>query len=114
MRQTTVFEIIGVIGVAQDITNEEKVRREQERTAIELALLIDTANAPIFGTDDKGKITEWNRKTSELTGFTKEEVMGKNLVADYINTEYKVAVADVLKKALQGSETANYTLPLRK
>eukprot|EP00527_Entomoneis_sp_CCMP2396_P004428 CAMPEP_0198145498 /NCGR_PEP_ID=MMETSP1443-20131203/23928_1 /TAXON_ID=186043 /ORGANISM="Entomoneis sp., Strain CCMP2396" /LENGTH=47 /DNA_ID= /DNA_START= /DNA_END= /DNA_ORIENTATION= len=39
--------------------------------ASELRLLIDTANAPIFGIDRDGDVNEWNEKTAEITGYTK-------------------------------------------
>ena len=40
------------------------------------------------------------------------EVMGRNLVDDFITSEYKVAVKAVLDAALQGKETANFEFPL--
>ena len=85
---------------------------EQRRVADDLTLLIDTANAPIFGIDGNGLVTEWNRKAVEITGFSKAEVMGKDLVATYITSEFQAAVQGVLQKALGGEETANYEFPL--
>ena len=52
----------------------------QVRVANDLTLLIDTANAPIFGIDSGGLVTEWNRKAVAITGYTKEEVMGLALI----------------------------------
>ena len=51
---------------------------------------IDTANAPIFGIDAQGNVNEWNQQSEKITGFTKSEVMGKDLVANFINDDYKV------------------------
>lgn len=59
------------------------------------AQLIDTANAPIFGVDGDGRINEWNAKAALLTGFTKEEVYGQDLVEAYIREEYRAAVKEV-------------------
>ena len=39
----------------------------------ELRKLVDNANAPIFGIDVNGNVNEWNRKTAEITGFSKDE-----------------------------------------
>jgi len=97
--------IIGVIGIGQDIT----ARIAQEREYIRL---IDTANAPIFGIDCNGVVNVWNRTASNITGFTTAEVMGRNLVEEYITDDYKQAVQKVLDSALEGEETANYELPL--
>ena len=72
--------IIGVIGVAQDITERKQIEGEKARVALELQTFIDTANAPIFGIDANGLVNEWNNKSAAITGFSREEVLGKNLV----------------------------------
>ena len=105
-------EIIGVVGVGQDITELNKVRVEQVNIANEMTQLVDTANAPIFGIDANGMVNEWNQQAEKITGFDKEEVMGLDLVADFIKDNYKASVGEVLEKALKGEETANYEFPL--
>ena len=44
--------IIGVVGIGQDITGRLAQEREYSR-------LIDTANAPIFGVDTFGRVNVW-------------------------------------------------------
>ena len=105
-------EIIGVVGVGQDITELNKVRVEQVNIANEMTQLVDTANAPIFGIDANGMVNEWNQQAEKITGFDKEEVMGLDLVADFITDDYKASVGEVLERALLGEETANYEFPL--
>jgi PAS domain S-box-containing protein len=104
--------IIGVIGVGQDITDRKKAEVESSRIAQELTNLIDTANAPIFGIDRDGRVTEWNRTAVAITGYEKRETLGRNLVEDFITEEYKIPVKEVLDKALMGNETANFEFPL--
>jgi len=84
----------------------------QEQLAVELIQFIDTANAPIFGIDADGRVNEWNQQAANITGFSKSEVMGRDLVHDFITDDYKASVRDVLQNALQGTETANYEFPL--
>jgi PAS domain-containing protein len=72
--------VIGMIGVGQDITERKQVEIEKTRVAQELQTFIDTANAPIFGIDAQGLVNEWNNKAAAITGFSREEVLGKNLV----------------------------------
>ena len=105
-------QIVGVVGVGQDITELNKVRAEQDNIAKELTQFVDTANAPIFGIDTEGRVNEWNQRSEQITGFTKAEVMGRDLVANFITDDYKVSVGEVLAKALHGEETANYEFPL--
>jgi PAS domain S-box-containing protein len=95
----------------------EKIRKLELLTielviANEQAQLIDGANAPIFGIDVQGQINEWNLQAAKITGYDKKEVVGLNLVSNFIADDYKVAVGDVLAKALNGEETANYEFPL--
>jgi PAS domain S-box-containing protein len=104
--------IVGVVGVGQDITELDGYRSEMKRVAEDLTLLIDTANAPIFGIDADGNVNEWNKKSAKITGFNSDEVLGKNLVAEFISEDYRESVNDVLQKALKGDETSNYEFPL--
>ena len=101
-----------MVGVGQDITELNKVRAEQDNIAKELTQFVDTANAPIFGIDTEGRVNEWNQRSEQITGFTKAEVMGRDLVANFITDDYKVSVGEVLAKALHSEETANYEFPL--
>ena len=94
------------------LAEQERRQQEVETTANELTQLIDTANAPIFGVDIDGLINEWNQQVAETTGYSKEEVLGQNLVEDYITQDYKQSVQQVLDQALLGSETDNYQVPL--
>jgi PAS domain S-box-containing protein len=90
--------VIGVVGIGQDIT----ARLAQER---EYSKLIDTANAPIFGVDTLGAVNIWNQCAMRLVGYSTDEVMGKNLVEEFITDEFKTAVHAVLDQALHGEET---------
>ncbi|RLN96596.1 hypothetical protein BBJ28_00000139 [Nothophytophthora sp. Chile5] len=98
-------DVIGMVGIGQDIT--ERIAQEQEYTR-----LIDTANAPIFGVDSNGRVNIWNRKAANIMQYTNADVLGKDLVAEFISKEYKVPVRSVLEKAFEGVETANFEFPL--
>jgi len=111
-RRGTDGEITGVIGVGQDITELRSLRAEQHRNADDLSRLIETANAPIFGVSTDGLVTEWNRKAAALSGFSKEETLGRPLVECFITNEYKEKVQRVLTEACQGVEAANFEFPL--
>jgi PAS domain S-box-containing protein len=84
-------KVIGVVGIGQDIT----ARLAQER---EYSKLIDNANAPIFGVDTQGRVNVWNQCAMRLVGYTINEVMGKNLVGEFITKEYRAAVSSVLRR----------------
>ena len=106
-------QVVGVVGVAQDVTEAAKHDRAVASIARELRQLVDTANAPIFGIDVHGNVNEWNDKTAEITGFTKDEAMMHPLVSEFIMPNLRQSVQDVLDKALKGNETSNYQLGFR-
>ena len=58
--------VIGVVGIGQDIT----ARLAQER---EYSKLIDSANAPIFGVDTQGRVNVWNQCARKLVGYSTAE-----------------------------------------
>jgi PAS domain S-box-containing protein len=83
-------------------------RSEMERVAKDLTLLVDTANAPIFGIDSHGNVNAWNQQTEISTGYSKTEAMGQDLVANFIAEEHRSSVGNILEKALKGKQTTSY------
>ncbi len=57
-------------------------------------------------------MNEWNNKAVEITGFTRQEVLGRDLVQEFITEEYRESVREVLDDALRGKETANFEFAL--
>eukprot|EP00930_Biecheleria_cincta_P039996 TRINITY_DN27442_c0_g1_i1.p1 TRINITY_DN27442_c0_g1~~TRINITY_DN27442_c0_g1_i1.p1 ORF type:complete len:2290 (+),score=499.19 TRINITY_DN27442_c0_g1_i1:44-6913(+) len=104
--------ITGVIGVGQDITEFGELLRQSQLVADDLARLIETANAPIFGVDTSGCVTVWNRKAAVISGFPYEEAQSRPFVQDFISESHRVLVQNILDKALCGEEVANFELPL--
>ena len=99
-----------MICVGQDITQIREVTKEQDRVADGLSRLIESANAPIFGVDLSGMVTEWNLKAASISGFTKQETIGRNLVQNFIQPDYKESVSDVLNDALIGKRLPTLSL----
>lgn len=97
-----------VVGVAQDVTESTKHDRAVAVAARELRTLVNTANAPIFGVDVNGNINEWNDKTAEITGFTRDEALLMPLT-----TLLEPRVKDIMDKALNGVETSNFDIEFK-
>eukprot|EP00928_Gymnodinium_smaydae_P067620 TRINITY_DN5060_c0_g1_i1.p1 TRINITY_DN5060_c0_g1~~TRINITY_DN5060_c0_g1_i1.p1 ORF type:complete len:834 (+),score=174.13 TRINITY_DN5060_c0_g1_i1:145-2502(+) len=111
-RRDSKGNVIGVVGVGQDFTEINELMAESKRVADDLTRLIETANAPIFGIDNEGLITEWNHRVASVTEISKEDALGKDLVQGFITDDYKDKVQAVLTKALCGGDTANFEFPL--
>ncbi len=103
---------IGFVGISRDITERKRAEEQLARVATELRQLIDTANALIFGVDVNGLVNEWNQKAAEITGYSKDEMLGCNLVEDLMAEDYKVLVKEMRDNALAGKVTSNFEFPL--
>ncbi|MEM6360267.1 MAG: PAS domain S-box protein [Bacteroidota bacterium] len=100
--------VVSFSNVTQQIENQKRIKR----FAQELVTLIENANAPIFGIDWEGKISEWNRFTSQITGYSKEEVVDTSLVDRFIPDSHKELVKALFKGVLRGQGAVNYELPI--
>jgi PAS domain S-box-containing protein len=65
---------VGFIGVARDISRRE----EREKQLRQLSRAVEQSPASIIITDATGTIEYVNRKFTQVTGYTSEEVTGKN------------------------------------
>ena len=97
--------VIGVIGIGQDVSKELTL-------GADLLRLITTANAPIIGIDVKFRVNEWNEKAVALTGFSRDEVMGRPLIEQFIEPETRDGVRAVLTSAIDGIPKENYRFTL--
>lgn len=97
--------------IFRDITAMKEAYFEKERIAADLSRLIETANAPIFSVDTSYNIVDWNAKVSTMTGYTKEEVLGTDIVR-YVAPEFQESFRDVLKGALNNVEGSSYEVAL--
>merc|ERR1711937_370532 len=104
--------IVGVVGVAQDVTEQNAGARTAERLVLELQTLIDNANAPIFGIDMDGNVNEWNDAIVNVTGFHREDMLGQKFVDVLIQDKDRAGVHRILSNAMQGASNSNYALIL--
>jgi len=72
---TLAGRVIGIVGFARDIS-ERKQAEEQQRLA---ASIFAHAHEGIMMIDAAAKIVEINAAFSELTGYSREEVLGRNV-----------------------------------
>jgi PAS domain S-box-containing protein len=79
------------------------------------ARLLESANALILGIDRSWRITVCNRALLELTGFSRDEVLGRD-VRDFISGDQRQFLTSAFAAALLGQHHAAVTvaLPTRK
>lgn len=99
-------KITGVQAVFRDITErkkmEEKLRESEER----LSSLIEYAPDAIYINDLNGKILEGNKQAEILTGYKKEELIGKSILeAGLLPEQYVSKAIEAIQKNLCGQRT---------
>ena len=73
-------EINGFMGLAVDITERKRVQLQLEAAARETEALLRTINlhAIVSVADREGRITELNEAFCQISGYSREELMGRN------------------------------------
>ncbi|MBC8045486.1 MAG: PAS domain S-box protein [Fimbriimonadaceae bacterium] len=67
-----------VLNISMDITNEDLLRKNAEKEKAFAETLIENSPYMILAYDKEMRITAWNKKSEEHTGFKKEQVIGKS------------------------------------
>lgn len=99
------------MGTLLDVTAQTVYEKKITAIALEMSTLIEQANVPVFGIDRGGYISEWNRATAELTGYSRNEVIGKkwiSLLDSRLEERARAAISDVL----EGNPIGNWELQL--
>jgi PAS domain S-box-containing protein len=96
-------EILRIAGIAEDITQrkraEEKLRNSEER----LKILFEAAPDGIYLNDLEGRFVDGNRAAEELTGYKREELIGKSFIeAGLLSVEQIPIAVRNLKKIASG------------
>jgi PAS domain S-box-containing protein len=97
--------VLGVIGVATDITDSRRAEASIRENEVRYRELFENANDIIYTHDLQGNFTSLNRSGERITGYTREEVATMN-VADVIAPEYlKLAREMIARKSSENVST---------
>ncbi|MCJ2533254.1 MAG: PAS domain S-box protein [Candidatus Thermoplasmatota archaeon] len=76
-------EVMGVLTVAEDITD----KIDSERKLARQRVMLDTMDDPVIFSDSNYGIDFWNRAAEKTYGFSAEEVMGRNAL-EVLETDF--------------------------
>src|SRR5207249_7035694 len=93
--------IVGVVGVAVDVSDREQALAQAHRSQAELEEFFESAPVGIRWTAPDGTILRANRSELDLLGYQPDEYLGRNIAQFCVNPE--VAVDSV--RRLAGGET---------
>merc|ERR1719367_528677 len=102
----------GALYIGHDLTESNRERLEAQLTAEELQQLIRTVNALIIGVDQNSCVDEWNCKAELLTGYTREEALGKAFIEHFVTKVSADSVQAMLAQAKRRQKVANFEFSL--
>jgi PAS domain S-box-containing protein len=99
--------IIGVHGIARDITEKIRLEKELKESEEKYRDLFENAQVPMFVVDNEANFLKLNNIGIEILGCAKEEVIGTN-ISRWVTPESLKIIQERQKKRLSG-EKANPT-----
>ena len=103
-------EIQGVFAAARDITERKEAEDKLRQASLYARSLIEASIDPLVTISADGKITDVNNSTEEVTGYTREQLIGSDF-SDYF-TEPKQARAGY-KQVFTDGFVKDYPLAIR-
>ena len=95
-------DIVGAVEMAEDVTETFRIINSIKSAKEDMELLLTVLPSAVFAVDVNRKVTQWNKKAELLTGYKKEEVLGKkctkfahepcNLGCEIFSKEQKVPI----------------------
>ncbi|MGD8546320.1 MAG: PAS domain S-box protein, partial [Candidatus Bathyarchaeota archaeon] len=106
-------QTIGYMGLYKEITDQKRVEKELKQSRRHFQTLFNLMVDPVAIVDGKGKILEVTKKAEEITGFKREELVGKNFLRTKIaTTKSKAIMMKNLAKRMMGRQMAPYEVDM--
>jgi len=98
--------------ITQDITNRKVFEKKMRAATADVSNVLDNAHAVIFSVDSRGYVVEWNNHCTQLTGFSKKEVLSQQVSDILIKDINRPLFTELMEKVLRNEAVGNYELPL--
>jgi len=89
--KNTKGKILYFEGSLEEITDRIKAQQALKESEVKFKAISNSANDGIIVLDNSGKIAFWNNAAEKIFGYTKNEIIGKNLYSMLIPVKYKDA-----------------------
>jgi PAS domain S-box-containing protein len=107
--------LLGYVGIYKDITDLKRAQEESEESRRHFQMLFDLMADPVAVVDGRGKILEVTQKVEEITGFKKEELVGKNMMrVEMFGAKTKAVMIKSLAKRMMGMHVEPYEVEVLK
>ena len=99
--------VVGVIGIAHDITARKRLQVERDRLLERLRLQIDRLPLAYILHDADNRVLDWNPAAEKMFGYTREEVLGRDPLDLILPLPVDGHVQEILRRVHAGDMQAN-------
>jgi PAS domain S-box-containing protein len=104
----------GMRSIIRDISERKKTEKELKDSREYFQTLFNTMIDPVAIVDHKGKILELTNKVGEITGYGRDELIGKNfLFVKFLSKKTKALLIEKLIKRMAGEKLPPYEIELK-
>ena len=108
-----------VIEISRDITERKQAEEELKKSEERYRALLEETPVGIFNLDVKGKITYINKELEEITGYSRDEIQGKNVFSlirkqGLMSDESLKLATKRMKNRFMGRTSGPLRLPLKR
>ncbi|MCX6841659.1 MAG: PAS domain S-box protein, partial [candidate division WOR-3 bacterium] len=94
--------VVKLFGTIHDITERKQAEAGLRESAEKYRLVVDNADEAILVAQD-GKLVFTNPRTNQMTGYTREELLGRSFV-EFIHPDDRALVADRYRRRIAGED----------
>jgi PAS domain S-box-containing protein len=105
--------VVGVVGVAVDITDRRKAEEALSEARLFTDNLIETANVIIVGLNPKGKVILFNPAGERLTGYRVDELRGQDWFKVLVPKDRYPHIYEEFQRLLEGGLPKRFENPIR-
>lgn len=108
-------KIQGVVGIVTDETKERQIKEALSKSEKKYRTLVEAANDVIIFIDKQGRVLEVNKKLIDISGYKKEEIVGKRIsvLRNILPRDSMVTILKNFARRIGGAEIGTYVVKIK-
>lgn len=99
-------KVVGLIGIARDITENRALQAERDRLLAQRRLQIDRLPLAYILIDADGRVADWNPAAEKMFGYAKVEVLGQVCIDLIVPLPLRCQMQELVHRILAGDVNA--------